>query len=117
MPLNEHEREWLERRGNACTRCGIKECGIRKGNNRVKKCDFFEIKSIGSKTGMLDENFSDAAEFEARVAEKLSDCSMESLLPCKGNKECLCAHPLKYCTWCRMKYARLATEEEMEFSK
>lgn len=118
--LTEAEIEWLERRGNACTRCGIKECCIRKGNNRVKKCDFFEIKSIGSKSGMLDENFSDAAEFEARVAEKLA---RDICFRCPDKYNEICPKGIGYfrlkldIVSCGMKHARLAVEEEMESSK
>lgn len=113
--LTEQEREWLERRKNLCGRCELNiydnPC-VRYGRaGKTGKCKGFDSRNVGS------DDFRDAAEFDARVAENLTDHRMRNILPCKGYKEGLCAHPLKYCAWCRMKYARLAAEAEMDAEK
>lgn len=62
----------------------------------------------------------EAAEFEAKVAEKLA-INDTSYLPChqKGHEnQCpynnYCPTDKKKTTWCKMKHARLAVEEELD---
>lgn len=74
MMLDEKTLEWLERRKNLCTHCGVKKCVFTLSQRQVFGwCDLFEVKAPGTKTGRLCEDFRDAAEFEARVARKLCD--------------------------------------------
>ena len=54
-------------------------------------------------------NFEDAAEFEARVAVLLTDRDDTYIPPC----HIVCHHKRK-CRACRLMYARLAAEAEME---
>lgn len=110
--ITEHEQEWLERREILCTRCGIKECVMPKNGNRVRgNCDWFEIRSDGSNTGRLYEDYRDAAEFDARVQKWLM-YQYEKAFQCKEvsggfmpSRETM------------LMFARLAVEEEMESSK
>lgn len=114
--LTEAEIEWLERRKVLCTHCDLSARGFCGGGKNKLSCQLWEDQHLNTpvKRYKAFQDMQDAAEFEARVAGKLSDHRMESLLPCKGHKEGLCAHPLKSCTWCRMKYARLAAEADMD---
>ena len=74
MMLDSNTIEWLERRKNLCTHCGVKKCVSTLSQRQVFGwCDLFEVKAPGTKTGRLREDFCDAAEFEARVAKKLCD--------------------------------------------
>lgn len=107
MPLTEQEREWLERRKNICARCSTSYRGRPYfcGRWRYGKCIDFDPKSC------IDENvdFEDAAEFEARVAVLLTDRDAPYVPPC----HIVCDHRRK-CRACRLMYARLAVEAEME---
>jgi len=113
MALSENEKEWLERRKNICARCFHSHRGRPYfcGNWRYGKCIDFDPRSC------TDEivDFEDAAEFEARVAQRLVQ---NISLPCYAG---LCTElkeiDWQICPkneWCLMKYARLAVEAEME---
>ena len=87
--LSEQEREWLERRKNPghINRWGY-PCSNPLSYDRIA-------------------DFIDAAEFEARVAENL----------CKIDGRCLwstCKDNMQGCTFCRLYYARIAVEAEMD---
>ena len=62
MPLTEQEREWLERRKNLCERCMYSASG--------RHCGMCDENFYAFDTGHCNDGFT-AAEFEARVAEKL----------------------------------------------
>ena len=70
------EKEWLERRKNLCNRCA-KATYCRAGKSHgfnTEACRFWEIGApIGDDFGAIREDFRDAAEFEARVAERLAE--------------------------------------------
>lgn len=113
MPLTEQEREWLERRKNICARCSTSYRGRPYfcGRWRDGKCIDFDPKSC------IDENvdFEDAAEFEARVAQRLvQNISWPCYAGlCPGGKDMdwqICPKE----EWCHMKYARIAVEQEMD---
>ena len=116
MMLNEKTLEWLKRRKNLCTRCYKKDwCKTgAKHNFNTTKCRFWEFTAPGRITGMVFEDYRDAAEFEARVAEKLAtvicgECE-------EFNKKPNCPHTIYQAPGlyeCRMKHARLAVEREM----
>lgn len=107
--LTEQEREWLERRKNLCNRCGFqKRCSWKSENIPCEKWGLFQIKAWGTKSGDVEHNFRDAAEFEARVQkwlmyqyEKAYQCKEVSdvFLPDRGTM---------------LMYARLAAEAEMD---
>lgn len=105
--LNAQEKEWLERRKNLCERCFYGEDGRPNfcGRWRDGKCIDFDPESC------LSENvdYKDAAEFEARVAVLLTDRDAPYVPPC----HIVCDHRRK-CRACRLMYARLAVEAEME---
>ena len=89
--LSEQEREWLERRKNPghINRWGY-PCSNPLSYDRIA-------------------DFIDAAEFEARVAENL----------CKIDGRCLWSHckdNMEGCMFCRLYYARIAAEKEMDGS-
>ena len=71
--LDEKTLEWLERRKITCNRCGVKRCALSCRGKVYGACYWFEVKAQGIKTGRLQEDYRDAAEFEARVAKKLCD--------------------------------------------
>lgn len=123
--LDENTLEWLELRKNLCTRC-YKRDWCRTGAKRnfnTAKCRFFELSSNGKITGLIFEDFSDAAEFEARVAAKMA----EPWILSGGKPQCQhkgCIVPMlrqklkpsdaeRICAWCKLKDARLAVEREM----
>ena len=54
----------------------------------------------------------DALEFSERVAEMLAAWEQNLNIPCMETAMCE-RHP-QDCPWCRIKYARLAVEEEMD---
>ena len=118
MALSEKEKEWLERRENLCNRC-VKAAWCHTGEKHgynTERCRFWELKVPNHGfLGGLDEDFKDAAEFEARVAEKLATviCSR-----CEDfNKKNVCPLAIYQTTGiyeCRMKHARLAVEAEMD---
>lgn len=87
--LSEQEREWLERRKNPghINRWGY-PCSNPLSYDRIA-------------------DFIDAAEFEASVAENL----------CKIDGRCLWSHckdNMEGCMFCRLYYARIAAENEMD---
>ena len=57
-------------------------------------------------------DWQEAAAFESKVAAKLAAWEQELLLPCM--ETATCRHHPENCPWCRLKYARLAVEEEMD---
>lgn len=107
--LTEQEREWLERRKNLCNRCGFqKRCSWKSENIPCEKWGLFQIKAWGTKSGDVEHNFRDAAEFEARVQKwlmyqykKVYQCKevSDGFLPDRGTM---------------LMFARLAAEAEMD---
>lgn len=115
--LDEKTLEWLERRKNICTHCGVKKCVFTPSQRKVFGwCDLFEVKARGTKTRLVIEDFQDAAEFEARVAAYLAHGDTEEV-PCAHGMKIFCPRPSfagKACGyWCRLRTARLAVEAEM----
>lgn len=112
--LTEQEREWLERRKCTCNSCAVKKC-VRNCRGLVYgDCEWFEVKGI---KGIMRENFRDAAEFEARVAQRLVrnmswPCYVSSCPEGRGKDidYLICSKE----EWCHMKYARLTVEAEMD---
>jgi hypothetical protein len=112
-PLTESEKKWLEEREKT------------NENNGYYFCAHSELQSAAWNTerGWLDvpwvidtkETYKDAAEFEARVAAKLTGLNAAEL-PCYPNF--LCPYSAKHigrgCKGCFLKHARLAVEAEME---
>lgn len=112
MALSEQEREWLERRKNLCNRC-VKAAWCRTGEKHgynTERCRFWELKVPNQSIllGSLEEDFRDAAEFEARVQkwlmyqyEKAYQCKevSDGFLPDRGTM---------------LMFARLAAEAEMD---
>ena len=87
--LSEQEREWLERRKNP------------------KNIDKWKYPCSNPLTYDRLADFIDAAEFEASVAENL----------CKIDGRCLWSHckdNMEGCIFCRLYYARIAAEKEMD---
>lgn len=131
--LTEKEKEWLERQKNLCNRC-VKAAWCRTGEKHgynTERCRFWELKVPNQSIllGSLEEDFRDAAEFEARVAEKLAKPRKE-LRP-KGcswyettegghlvrKTACPPHHDIDKCAgvaMCSLYHARLAAEDEME---
>lgn len=111
--LSEQEKEWLERRKNLCGRC-VKRSFCRTGKTHgynTEACRFWEIKTPN---GYINNDFRDAAEFEARVAEKLAK---SICVVCSENKNGRFTTRQNYTQRadieaCRMRHARIAVESE-----
>lgn len=107
--LTDKDREWLEKR---VIDNGDNDVYCRYCNNRPS------IITGGLCAGICplfpaDYQFSDAAEFEARVAAKLA--RGEFYRPCHSVDVEKCAYPVEgNCCVCHIKYARFAVEAEME---
>lgn len=131
--LTADEKRWLQRRKNLCNRC-VKAAWCRTGEKHgynTERCRFWELK-VPNKSillGSLTEDFRDAAEFEARVAERLAKPRKE-LRP-KGcswyeknadghlvrKTACPPHHDIDNCpgvATCAIYHARLAAEAEMD---
>lgn len=120
MSLTEQEKAWLERSKNLCSKCIHKALGCILGKSEGKReCIFFDA-DLG------EPDYRDAAEFEARVALWVATnyfkwferpCKFENgvcpHLSCISGKKSAC-RPKWGLSWCKLKTARLAVEEEME---
>lgn len=112
--LTEQERKWLENRKIRCSRCVHYEVSGVGGicfwcADREK----FETSAY-----TLASDYRDAAEFEARVAEKLT---LKEPCPLPEHADLDdCPYFTEddgsafSCRWCRLKRARIAVEEEMD---
>lgn len=89
MALSEAEEKWLEDRDAIQFATGEYLCGLYPE--------------------MLVDDFQDAAEFEARVAVLLTGRDAPYMPPC----HIVCNHRRK-CRACRLMYARLVVEAEMD---
>lgn len=110
-PLTESEKKWLDARAAAnriaeCYSCLLCEWREKQGI----ACLFRECQRF-------NENYRDAAEFEARVAVYLAKAPC---LTCPDNPQGGCStrklnsYGRAHVEACRLKHARLAVEEEME---
>lgn len=102
--LTEQERKWLEKRKFRCSYCIHYERDICFWCPDRKK---FETSAYS-----LTPDYRDAAEFEARVAEKLAGAWAIGEDMCFNNHCQLFDKVL--CTACYLKNARIAVEQEME---
>ena len=117
--LTDKDREWLEKRkpptekpwpttadDNFCKHC----------KQRITDCVPW-YRNTGDCPTDRGGDFRDAAEFEARVAAKLSRMDWEDV-PCAHGMSLFCPKkggPHINCgSWCLMREARLAVEAEME---
>lgn len=111
--LNEAKHCWLANRGWVQTCLGSHSCGLCLYRDPDDLLCVFRV------CPKFNDDFRDAAEFEARVAAKLTDeppyafgfCQL-----CKYNTHG-CRNLRMKLTQCRLKHARLAVEEEMEKEK
>ena len=115
--LTKRERKWLENRSNKCLRCLYYS-----GTETIEGICFWcsDKKEFVPKEYDIAPLYRAAAEFEARVAEKLT---LEEPCPLPENAD-LDDCPYSYfiedeesafsCRWCRLKRARIAVEEEMK---
>ena len=115
--LTEQEKKWLEFRKNVCFRCKKRRqtCSLQLRDDCLKVG--YPIRDLAM---MFQPDYADAAEFEARVAEKLT---LKEPCPLPENAD-LDDCPYSYfiedeesafsCRWCRLKRARIAVEQEME---
>lgn len=106
--LTKQEKEWFDKAKAKVPQCGCTWLWCTMKCEHGEEC--FDIHS----------DFEDAAEFEARVAEKLTLKEPCPLPENAGLHDC----PYSYfiedeesafsCRWCRLKRARIAVEQEME---
>lgn len=113
--LTEKEKRWLEFRKNVCFRCSKNKRTCSQALRKICLDIGFPIKD---RTVMKEQDYCDAAEFEARVAEKLT---LEEPCPLPENADLDdCPYFTEddgsafSCRWCRLKRARIAVEEEMD---
>lgn len=131
MALSEKEKDWLERRKILCTHCDLILRGICKGEKNKTSCQLWEDYHCNNpvKGYKAFQDMQDAAEFEARVAEKLAKPRKE--LSPKGcswyettegghlarKTACPPHHDIDNCpgvATCAIYHARLAAEAEMD---
>lgn len=131
MALSENEKEWLERRKILCTHCDLISRGICKGEKNKTSCQLWEDYHCNNPVNGYKafQDMQDAAEFEARVAERLAKPRKE-LRP-KGcswyeknadghlvrKTACPPHHDIDNCpgvATCAIYHARLAAEAEMD---
>lgn len=113
--LTEAEKKWLEKRSvESCETCRTprKFCilCLRSEICGALAADMFSLS--GLELFVFEKGYRDAAEFEARVAEKLARNTHP--VPCIEHG---CPHKMPtvlLCEPCRLKYTRLAVEAEME---
>lgn len=113
--LTEKEKEWLERRKVLCTHCDLIARGFCQGHNKTS-CSHWDRFHCNNpvKRYKAFQDMQDAAEFEARVAEKLA---RNICYNCPDEPDgCHAAFeaPRRTGESCRMKHARLAVEAEMD---
>lgn len=121
--LTEQERKWLEKRKKKntrlCTTCQNHAPWYVRGKLVKLGCrtDSGEACPFYRSSHTLDD-YRDAAEFEARVAAKLT---LEEPCPLPENADLdECPYFTEddgsafSCRWCRLKRARIAVEEEMD---
>lgn len=110
--LTDKDKEWLEKRERVLVANGLYSCA-----HCAQYSDIYSVwtgycAAIEPFECCIRADFRDAAEFEARVAAKLAQNTQA--VPCIEHG---CPHgmPLIWlCVSCRLKYARLAVEAEME---
>lgn len=131
MALSEAEKDWLERRKILCTHCDLISREICKGEKNKTSCQLWEDYHCNNPVMGYKafQDMQDAAEFEARVAEKLAKPRKE-LRP-KGcswyettegghlvrKTACPPHHDIDNCpgvATCAIYHARLAAEAEMD---
>ena len=96
--LTEAEKDWMAKRDIPCRRCEFgDDCQL-----NPKGCDDFRPKEMW-------EDYLSAATFEARVAVLLTDRDASYVPPC----HIVCSR-YRNCRACRLMYARLAVEAEMD---
>lgn len=98
--LTKSEKEWLEKRS-------IGYCQMWCTPNSLK-CHI--DRCCPTQLSFMDYLFE--AMFESRVAAKLASWEQDLSIPCMETAVCE-RHP-QNCPWCRLKYTRLAVEEEMD---
>lgn len=107
-PLTDSEKVWLIDREWTLEVMGSYSCGP------CQYRDKDDLLCIFRKCPKFEPNYKDAAEFESRVAARLTGLKAEEL-PCYPNF--LCPYSAKLigsCKACYLKHARLAVEQEME---
>lgn len=131
MALSEAEKDWLERRKILCTHCDLISREICKGEKNKTSCQLWEDYHCNNPVMGYKafQDMQDAAEFEARVAEKLAKPRKE-LRP-KGcswyettegghlvrKTACPPHHDIDNCpgvAMCSLYHSRLAAEAEMD---
>ena len=114
--LTEKEREWPERRKVLCTHCDLIARGLCQVHSKTS-CSHWDRFHCNNpvKRYKAFQDMQDAAKFEALVAVKLAQ-NEYMFIPCylSGTKWDDCPHEDWDCNQCRIKYARLAVEQEMD---
>ena len=108
MALSEKEKDWLERRAANEMAFDAFFCPHCEQFN-VERDPYLGHCDDDSRCPLTEHDFRDAAELEARVAVLLTDRDAPYMPPC----HIVCNHRRK-CRACRLMYARLAVEAEME---
>lgn len=115
--LTEQEHEWLERRKVLCNHCELIKRTLCGGGKNKTSCQRWEDYHCNNpvKRYKAFQDMQDAAKFEALVAVKLAQ-NEHRFVPCyKSEIEWNdCPHEDRDCDQCRIKYARLAVEQEMD---
>lgn len=116
MALSEKEKDWLERRKILCTHCDLISREICKGEKNKTSCQLWKDYHCNNpvKGYKAFQDMQDAAEFEARVVEKLLRRTCFNCPDSPDDCPTSFEHPRRTSKDCRLKRARLAAEAEMD---
>ena len=107
--LTEAEKKWLEERERTELTHGLYSCA-HCWHCTIERDLYHGYCTASEDYCLIEPDFRDAAEFEARVAAKLA--YFDIYRPCADDGRCI-ELPMP-CQSCRIKHARLAVEAEME---
>ncbi|MGM9989324.1 hypothetical protein [Desulfovibrio piger] len=111
MALSEKEKDWLERRKKNEKEYGSVYCPCCEQFNPEWDL-YLGYCNDSTDCALTEHDFRDAAEFEARVARELSDPTGGYIPLCMPD-DCD-FHDRHNCRACRLMFARLAAEAEMD---
>lgn len=110
--LTNEERKWLQERGDSPLFQCEKYCEYHVGKDSYFECTYSPaLSQEWCKNDAGNQDWKDAAEFEARVAAYIAFWSQ--IMSCPTRAGCK-AQSILECVACWLKHARIVVEKEME---